>query len=80
MGTGDDVASTSEGIYVRGYDNIDHIYRFCPTFSYNVKAFNLGIEYEATGAAYGDVDSKLKVSNTETVVNHRICAMVKYNF
>ena len=80
LGTGDDVASTSEGIYVRGYDNIDHIYRFCPTFSYNVKAFNLGIEYEATGAAYGDVDSKLKVSNTETVVNHRICAMVKYNF
>ena len=73
-------------IYLKGDDNFTHLnslYRFAPSISYNVKAFNLGLEYEFTAATYGDWNSNGSIannSNLHQVVNHRICALVKYNF
>ena len=48
-----------------------------------MKAFNLGLEYEVTAATYGDLaaNGSIKLdANLRNVVNHRICALVKYNF
>ncbi len=73
-------------IYMKGGDNFCHlnsIYRIAPSISFNTKAFNVGIEYEFTGATYGDINSDGTIShndNLHQVVNHRICALVKYNF
>ena len=73
-------------IYMKGGESFTHlnsIWRVSPSFSYNVKAFNIGLEYELTGATYGDLDSKgavLDNDNLHQVLNHRICALVKYNF
>lgn len=78
LGTSDDVIGT---VYVRGYNNIDQFYRIAPSFSYNLKHFNIGIEYELTTVAYGKkIDKKCKVSDTHNVSNNRICGMIKYNF
>ena len=54
-----------------------------PALSYNLKHFNIGLEYEITGATYGDLDSDGSILNNDNlhqVVNHRICALIKYNF
>ena len=73
-------------IYMKGDKNFTHldgVWRIAPSISYNVKAFNIGLEYEITGASYGDWNSDgsiLNNSNLHTVVNHRICALMKYNF
>lgn len=73
-------------IYMKGAQNFTHldgVWRVAPGISYNVKAFNIGLEYEVTGASYGDWDKDggiLNNDNLHTVVNHRICAMMKYNF
>lgn len=73
-------------IYMKGGENFTHlasIWRVAPSVSYNVKAFNLGLEYELTSCEYGDIDANgaiLDNANLHQVVNHRICALVKYNF
>lgn len=78
LGTDDKVVGD---VYVKGAKNIDQIYRVAPAFSYNLKHFNLGVEYEMTTVDYGKkVDDHLEVSDTHSVTNHRICGMVKYNF
>ncbi|MBQ6238589.1 MAG: hypothetical protein IJK07_10285 [Bacteroidales bacterium] len=67
----------------KGIANINTIYRVAPSISYNTKAFNIGLEYELTAVAYGDLQVDGTVAdndNLRQVVNHRICAMVKYNF
>jgi hypothetical protein len=67
-------------IYMRGEKNMDHMWRLAPSVLYTHNAMQVGIEYNATTVAYGTPDSKYKVSDTHSVVNHRICAMLKYNF
>lgn len=73
-------------IYMKGANNFTHlagIWRVSPGISYNVKAFNIGLEYEVTAASYGDWNkngSILDNDNLHTVVNHRVCALLKYNF
>ena len=81
-----DFGTAEYRIYMKGGDqfvHLDDIWRICPGISYNVQALNLGIEYEITGVHYGDLDSRgaiLDNINRHSVVNHRICALVKYNF
>lgn len=73
-------------IYMKGGEEFTHlnsVWRIAPSVSYNVKAFNIGLEYELTGASYGDIATDGSIQNTDAlhqVVNHRICALVKYNF
>ena len=73
-------------IYMKGGDYficLNSIYRVSPSMSYNFKAFSIGIEYEWTAATYGDLQSDGTIANNanlHVVNNHRICAMVRYNF
>ena len=63
--------------------NLNSLFRVAPSISYNVKAFNIGLEYELTAATYGDIandGSIVNNGNLHQVVNHRICALIKYNF
>ena len=73
-------------IYMKGansFTNLNSVYRIAPSISYNVKAFNIGLEYEWTACTYGDLKADGSIAdndNLHQVVNHRICALVKYNF
>ena len=90
LGAGEDLwidpATNSYHIYMKGgenFTNLNSVYRIAPSVSYNVKAFNLGLEYEWTACTYGDFDAHGSIKqndNLHQVANHRICALVKYNF
>lgn len=90
LGAGEDLwidpATNSYHIYMKGgenFTNLNSVYRIAPSVSYNVKAFNLGLEYEWTACTYGDFDANGSIKqndNLHQVANHRICALVKYNF
>ena len=73
-------------IYMKGGDmftSLNSVWRVAPSLSYNIKALNIGLEYELTGCTFGDIDVDGSIknnSNLHQVVNHRICALVKYNF
>ena len=70
-------------IYMKGgeeFTHLDGIYRVAPSVSYNLKAFNVGLEYELTAASYGDINTDATVDPKRQVVNHRLCVLVKYNF
>ena len=75
---------TTPAIFMKkGITNINSIYRIAPSISYNTAAFNIGLEYEWTAVTYGDLQSDGTVAdnnNLRQVGNHRICALVKYNF
>ena len=81
-----DFGSGSYRIYMKGgeeFTYLNSIWRVAPSFSYNLKAVSVGLEYELTGATYGDIatdGSILLNDNIRAVFNHRLCAMVKYNF
>ena len=81
-----DPATGGYHIYMKGGENFTHlnsVYRIAPSISYNIKAFNIGLEYEWTACTYGDLDKNGSVKqddNLHQVANHRICALVKYNF
>ena len=81
-----DPATGGYHIYLKGGENFTHlasVWRVAPSFSYNLKAFNLGLEYEVTAARYGDLNNDGSIvdnANLHQVVNHRLCALVKYNF
>lgn len=71
----------------KGGKTLDNCFRICPTYSYSIKCLDLAIEYELTGATYGkeEKDGEYFKGNVEegtrnTVINNRVCAMVKYNF
>ena len=74
----------ADNLYMKkGVDNINSIYRVAPSISFNTSAFNIGLEYECTAVTYGDLQADGTVAgndNLRQVVNHRICALVKYNF
>ena len=67
-------------IYMRGEKNMDNMRRIAPSVLYTHNAMQIGIEYNPTTVAYGTPDSQYKMSDTHNVTNHRICAMLKYNF
>lgn len=81
-----DPAAVQYRIYMKGgenFINLNSIYRLAPSISLNTKLFNIGIEYEWTAATYGELLPDGTVANNANlhqVSNHRICALVKYNF
>jgi hypothetical protein len=71
----------TNNMYIRGYNNIDYYWRVAPSILYTHNAMQIGLEYEPTTVGYGKtMESNGKVKADHTVTNHRICAMVKYNF
>ena len=67
----------------KGVNNINYIFRCAPSISYNTQAFNIGLEYEMTGVAYGQLnysDGTVAPDNQRLVLGHRLCVLVKYNF
>ena len=80
FGTGDYL------VYMKGGNDFTHLnslYRIAPSVSYNVKAFNFGLEYEWTACTYGDLATNGSIrlnDNLHQVANHRVIALVKYNF
>lgn len=81
-----DLATNDYHIYMKGGEQFTHlnsVWRIAPSFSYNLKAFNLGLEYEVTACTYGDIGDHGQVllnDNLRNVTNHRVCLLVKYNF
>ena len=81
-----DFGSGDYRIYMKGGEQFTHLNSLCrvvPSVSYNLNAFNLGLEYELTAASFGDLapDGSIRHNdNLHHVVNHRLCALVKYNF
>ena len=67
-------------IYMRGEKNMDYMWRIAPSILYTHNALHVGVEYNPTTVGYGKHDGDYKMYNPHTVTNHRICAMVKYNF
>lgn len=89
LGAGEELYDFGGGtyyIYMKGGENFTHlnsVWRVAPSISYNVKAFNLGLEYELTACTYGYLGSDGRIlmnDNLHQVVDHRVCVMVKYNF
>lgn len=66
--------------YMRGFDNIDQIYRIAPSIQYSYRHLNVGLEYEYTAVAYGNVNPNYSVIPTHLIDNHRIYLICVYNF
>lgn len=79
LGCEDDFVSPSM-MYVRGYKNIDNFWRVAPSVLYTHNAMQIGLEYEPTTVGYGTMKADGSVEKDHSVTNHRICAMLKYNF
>lgn len=79
FGCEDDFVSPSM-MYVRGYKNIDSFWRVAPSLLYTHNAMQIGLEYEPTTVGYGTMKADGSVDKERSVTNHRICAMLKYNF
>lgn len=77
LGCEDDIVGD---IYMRGEKNAAYIWRVAPSVLYTHNAMQIGVEYNPTTVGYGTADSRYKVDGTHAVTNHRICAMLKYNF
>ena len=67
-------------MYVRGYNNIDNFWRVSPSVLYTHNAMQIGLEYEPTTVGYGTMKADGSVKKERSVTNHRICALLKYNF
>lgn len=80
LGSDDSLMSEST-TFVFGYNNLDYVYRLSPMLCYNLKYFSLGVEYELTTAAYGDLNLETgKVINPHEVTNHRIVGVLMFHF
>lgn len=77
---GEDDFVSSSMMYVRGYKNIDNFWRVSPSILYTHNAMQIGLEYEPTTVNYGTMKADGSVKDTHAVTNHRICALMKYNF
>lgn len=77
LGTAHDV--TGE-VYVRGFDNIDQMFRVSPSVSYLYRDLQVGLEYEYTGVMYGTRQPDMTVTDTHLVGNHRAYVILIYNF
>ncbi len=69
-----------DDVYVRGYDNIDQIFRVAPSIQYLYKGLVVGLEYEYTGVMYGTPQANYSVVGDHLVGNHRAYIMLVYNF
>ena len=69
-----------QSLVVRNNSGMDQAYRFSPIVTYKVQNMTIGLEYEHTAAAYGTYQPNGTVTNTHWVANHRVCAMLKYDF
>ncbi|MBQ5645089.1 MAG: hypothetical protein IIV04_05235 [Bacteroidaceae bacterium] len=67
-------------IYMRGEKNMDYMWRVAPSILYTHNALQIGVEYNPTTVGYGEKEKNYTMKNPRPVTNHRICAMVKYNF
>ena len=73
-------------IFMKGGENftgLNSVWRMAPSLSYNVKHFNIGLEYEWTACTFGDQAANGSIAlndNLHMVDNHRVCALIKYNF
>ena len=67
-------------VYVRGYQNIDQMFRVAPSIQYLYKGLVLGVEYEYTGVMYGTPQANYSVAGDRLVNNHRTYVMLVYNF
>lgn len=79
LGCNDDFVST-DMMYVRGFNNLDSYWRISPSVLYTHNAMQIGLEYEPTTAGYGNIKADGSVDKTHSVTNHRVCALLKYNF
>ena len=77
LGCNDDIVGP---IYMRGEKNMDYMWRVAPSVLYTHNAMQIGVEYNPTTVGYGEHDGDYKMYNPRPVTNHRICAMLKYNF
>lgn len=76
-----DGTANANYVYCKGnYTNINSFFRVAPSISYNLKHFNVGLEYEYNLVSYGTLQTDGTVSADRGVVGHRICALMKYNF
>ena len=69
-----------QSLVVRNNSGMAQAYRFSPIVTYKVQNMTVGLEYEHTAAAYGTYQPNGTVTNTHWVANHRVCAMLKYDF
>lgn len=69
-----------DGVYVRGYNNIDQMFRIAPSIQYTFKGLIVGIEYEYTGVLYGKPQANFSVAEPHLIDNHRTYVMLVYNF
>lgn len=67
-------------VYVRGFENIDQMFRISPSVQYSYKGLNIGLEYEYTGVFYGDIKPDYSVLPTHLIGNHRAYLIFVYNF
>lgn len=79
LGCEDDFVNSSM-MYVRGFKNLDSFWRISPSVLYTHNAMQIGIEYEPTTAGYGTMNADGSVEKSHSVTNHRVCALMKYNF
>lgn len=79
LGCEDDIADPSL-MFIRGYKTAGYYWRVSPSILYTHNAMQIGLEYEPTSVGYGKMDTDGTVHDTHSVTNHRICAMMKYNF
>lgn len=72
-------------IYGNGFYNdeqliTDQLWRIVPNLNYNFSNIRVALEYELTNAVFGKVQSNGKATNPYNINNHRIMALISYNF
>lgn len=78
LGTDSDM-HTSMTLYGKGL-NIDQLFMVNPNLSYNLSFWKFGVEYCLSTAQYGTNELSGKVTDTHSVTNHRILALLVYHF
>ena len=67
-------------VYAAENGRIANMWRIAPNVQYTVGNMNLGVEYELTTVAYGDVQPNGTVNNAHDVSNNRLLLSVMYSF
>ena len=88
LGTKDALATKADGSLVGFYyprvKNMNRMWRLTPTLLYTVGKFQVGVEYDITSVHYSDGNlnpkNGLSKNGLHWITNHRVQAMVKYNF
>ena len=76
----DNVIIYGNGFYNNSQEMTDQLWRVVPHINYSYSNIKIGLEYELTNAMFGRVQANGKVANPYDVNNHRIMAMISYNF